>query len=514
MPDDPHDRCSNDAFPEWGHDYCAPDGTPVTVVYESSKPQLPPPPPPPPPVPFALPLPPPTLMMWPPAPPPAQMPAPPAPPISAPPPHISPPPHVFPSSLSSDWLARHPPHMPPEGRHPPQMPPPFPSNPFTPASHNPGALRPPPPPLPPQPVDSASSTGSRALPGIGDSRNPSSLPSPPLTSDGPTVSGDVENEIATDQSVPASPDLDEPPAVPPMPLASPNLAGPPGLPSPPPLRSGGPAEAAATPWKPEYPDPKGNPWKIVAENPNQLKNWNDALEKRYRQGSPEANTGRFQEELAKRLDGPRRRSGTNRNYAGREFKAVQKNFFKNENKNPTYKYTKEQKARLQKGRAPNPGEQGHHLQTIKRNPGRAVDPSNIARTSGGERGLQEGSSHWESHYGEGGRKAGAWEASRGSGGGPSTSATAPKPSPARSSGPPRTPGSLPKPPAAKLGKLGGRLFGLWGEITLIREVAITLELNFGTPDPALPEGTTRDDIWGNTYKKVDGAWVYQQPWVT
>jgi hypothetical protein len=77
---------------------------------------------------------------------------------------------------------------------------------------------------------------------------------------------------------------------------------------------------------------------------------------------------------------------------------AKKDFFKNEHKND---YTVDEMDRLKNRQSPNPGEQGRHLQTIKRDPGRGADPSNTARTSGGGSGLEKGSSHWESHHGEG-----------------------------------------------------------------------------------------------------------------
>jgi hypothetical protein len=257
---------------------------------------------------------------------------------------------------------------------------------------------------------------------------------------------------------------------------------------------------------PSLPDLSGNPFKIVAEHPNQLANWSDALEQRYGGGSLQGNLTEFQQRLAAYHDGPRSTAGTNRHFANGEFRAVQSGYYRNEFENPSYNYSQAELDRLARGLAPTPGQQGHHIQTIQSDPGRAVDPANIVATSGGS-GFETGSSHWQVHHGEQGQRAAAWEA-RNSGGAPHAPST-----PAGPDLTPRMPDTLPEPPGtmSQLAGLGGKLLGAYFDVRMVMDVAQTLELLTGKPDADIPAGTVRTDIFGNQYINAGGEWVYWHP---
>jgi hypothetical protein len=159
--------------------------------------------------------------------------------------------------------------------------------------------------------------------------------------------------------------------------------------------------------QPKFPVPQigNNPQNFISDNPHARENWNRALEQVFHGGSPEKNLAKYQQELAKRVPGPQTKANTDRAYARDSFDSVRAKFFAWEARDPSFKYSSEQKENLKSGKAPDDDLQLDHMEKLARNLDRAIDPGNLIWSRGGPKGgLPKDSPHYERHYGSSGRR--------------------------------------------------------------------------------------------------------------
>lgn len=159
---------------------------------------------------------------------------------------------------------------------------------------------------------------------------------------------------------------------------------------------------------------RGNPEKMLMENKKAKQNWNDAvdrvLEKEFKMGSADKNRTAFGKKIDSLHDGPQKIGGrlnleTKSGFARSVFDSVRKAFYRLE-ADPAKSssvYSKEQRARLANGAAPDPRQQLEHLNDLSRNPKGSLNPNDIYLTEGGKRGtLPKDSPHGQKTSVEGG----------------------------------------------------------------------------------------------------------------
>ena len=225
---------------------------------------------------------------------------------------------------------------------------------------------------------------------------------------------------------------------------------------------------------------------------------------------------------------------------------MRREFNRQQAAHPSYNYSEAQKKDLQAGRNPTPesrlgskdpaggsgprtGEhvkgtpegaepppegakpQLHHLEHRSSNPYRALDANNVVRAEG----FKRGSSHHESHYGDGAKRLENWQRQVADG-------QRPNAVPPEHTGTvrPQAEGKAPevKAPEVKApGELSsglrgiaegvGKLFGAAGEVSMILDFARDLEFSNDRDNPK----------WGNEYHDMHGNSYYRQPdntWTT
>jgi RHS repeat-associated protein len=164
---------------------------------------------------------------------------------------------------------------------------------------------------------------------------------------------------------------------------------------------------------------RGNPDKMIVENPNAMRNYNSAveatLEREFGLGSPEKNNAAYQNKVASLNDdaqqtGKRLNLKSKKGFARSISNRINARFYRHEGASPSWPYSPNQIKLLKAGRAPDPLQQVEHLDNLAENPGAIPNAKDVYLTEAGRKGgIPKNSPHGQKTWGEIGKRLRAWQ---------------------------------------------------------------------------------------------------------